>query len=79
MYSIGTEKLQQCESGVRRLEMYMQGHSTLVEVTGEKELCQIGHSFIQNEQKNFALINYINELHNRMNVLKSGTDTLKAC
>ncbi|CAK6958243.1 coiled-coil domain-containing protein 63-like [Scomber scombrus] len=61
------KKQQQCESGVKRLEMYMQGHSTLVEVTGEKELCQIGQSFIQNERKNFALINYINELHNRRN------------
>lgn len=78
-YSVGTEKQQQCESGAKMLEMYIQGHSTLVEVTGEKELCQIGRSFIRNEQKNFALINYINELHNKRNVLKSGTETLKAC
>ncbi|XP_067444707.1 coiled-coil domain-containing protein 63-like [Thunnus thynnus] len=73
------KKQQQYQSGVKRLEMYMQGHSTLVEVTGEKELCQIGQLFIQNEQKNFALINYINELHNRKNMMKICTGTKKAC
>ncbi|XP_044205404.1 coiled-coil domain-containing protein 63-like [Thunnus albacares] len=72
------KKQQQYQSGVKRLEMYMQGHSTLVEVTGEKELCQIGQSFIQNEQKNFALINYINELHNRKNMMKICTGTKKS-
>ncbi|KAM7401809.1 hypothetical protein PAMP_017088 [Pampus punctatissimus] len=61
------KKHQEHQSGVKRLEMYRQGHSTLVEVTGEKELGQIGQLFIQNEQKNFALINYINKLHNRRN------------
>ncbi|GLD69976.1 coiled-coil domain-containing protein 63-like protein [Lates japonicus] len=61
------KKQLQYETGVKKLEMYMQGHSTLVEVTGERDLRQIGHVFIQNEQKNFAHINYINELHNRGN------------
>ncbi|KAM7422161.1 hypothetical protein PAMA_010300 [Pampus argenteus] len=77
--TVHTEKQQEYQSGVKRLEMYMQGHSTLVEVTGEKELRHIGHLFIQNEQKNFALINYINKLHGRRNELKSSTDTMKAC
>ncbi len=59
--------------------MYVQGHGTLVEVTAERDLRQIAHMFIQNEQKNFAHISYINELHSRRNMLKSCTIKTKAC
>lgn len=79
LYFIGTEKQQQYENGVRKLEMYMQAHSKLVELTGERDLRRIDHMFIQNEQKNFAHVNYINELHNRKNMLKNRTDKIKAC
>ncbi|XP_044037329.1 outer dynein arm-docking complex subunit 1-like [Siniperca chuatsi] len=72
------KKQQQYQSGVKKLEIYMQGHSTLVEVTRERDLRQIGHMFIQNEQKNFAHINYINELHNRRKILKNCTDKMKS-
>lgn len=78
LYFIGTEKLQQYQSGVKKLEMYVQGHSTLVKVTRESDPRQIGHKFIWNEQKNLAHISYINELHNRWNKLKNCTDKMKA-
>lgn len=79
LYFLGAEKQQQYQNGVKKLEMYLQGHSTLVEVTEERDLRQIGHMFIQTEQKNFAHINYINELHSRRNMLKSCTIKMKAC
>ncbi|XP_031132988.1 coiled-coil domain-containing protein 63-like [Sander lucioperca] len=69
---------QQYENGVKKMEMYMQGHSTLVQVTGEGDLRHISNMFIQNEQKNFAHISYINELHNRRNTLKTCTDKMKS-
>ncbi|XP_032368631.1 coiled-coil domain-containing protein 63 [Etheostoma spectabile] len=72
------KKQHQCENGVKELEMYMQGHSTLVRVTEERDLRQISHMFIQNEQKNFAHISYINELHKRRNMLKNCTDKMKS-
>ncbi|XP_039654819.1 coiled-coil domain-containing protein 63-like [Perca fluviatilis] len=72
------KKQQQYENGVKKLEMYMQGHSTLVQVTGKGELRHISNMFIQNEQKNFAYISYINELHNRRNMLKNCTDKMKS-
>ncbi|XP_045911820.1 coiled-coil domain-containing protein 63-like [Micropterus dolomieu] len=72
------KKLQQYQSGVKKLEMYVQGHSTLVKVTRESDPRQIGHKFIWNEQKNLAHISYINELHNRWNKLKNCTDKMKS-
>ncbi|XP_034726551.1 coiled-coil domain-containing protein 63-like [Etheostoma cragini] len=72
------KKQHQHENGVKKLDMYKQGHSTLVRVTGERDLRHISHMFIQNEQKNFAHIGYINELHKRRNMLKNCTDNLKS-
>ncbi|XP_054472091.1 coiled-coil domain-containing protein 63-like [Anoplopoma fimbria] len=72
------KKQQQYQNGVKKLEMYMQGHSTLVEVTGERDLHQIGLMFTQNEQKNFAHMQYLNELHDRRNMLKNKTEQLKS-
>ncbi|XP_059185642.1 coiled-coil domain-containing protein 63-like [Centropristis striata] len=68
------KKQQQYETEAKRLEMYKQGHHTLVEVTGETDLRQIAHMFIQNEQKNFAHVSYINELQKRRNMLKNCID-----
>ncbi|XP_071376609.1 coiled-coil domain-containing protein 63-like [Centroberyx affinis] len=53
-------------------------HRTLLEVTGERDLCQIAKKFIDNEEKNFALFNYINELHNKSNMLNNCIDKLKS-
>ncbi|XP_070708615.1 coiled-coil domain-containing protein 63-like [Pempheris klunzingeri] len=76
-YSKKKKKQQQYEDGAKRLEMYMQGHSTLVGVTGERDVRQIGRIFIRTEQKNFAHINFINELHNRRNMLSNCTSKIK--
>ncbi|KAK1900724.1 Coiled-coil domain containing protein 63 [Dissostichus eleginoides] len=72
------KKQQQDESGVEKLEMYRQGHSSLVEVTEESDLREIAHMFAQNEQKNFARISYINELQNKRNMLRHSTDKMKS-
>ncbi|XP_042350942.1 outer dynein arm-docking complex subunit 1-like [Plectropomus leopardus] len=72
------KKQQQYESGVKKLEMYLQGHRKLVEVTGETDLGKIVPMFTEDEQKNFALVGYINELQNRRNRLKNCTDKMKS-
>ncbi|KAK5912838.1 hypothetical protein CesoFtcFv8_002673 [Champsocephalus esox] len=71
------KKQQQDESGVEKLEMYRQGHSSLVEVTEESDLREIAHMFAQNERKNFARISYINELQKKINMLRHSTDKMK--
>ncbi|KAI4826858.1 hypothetical protein KUCAC02_030288 [Chaenocephalus aceratus] len=72
------KKQQQDESGVEKLEMYRQGHSSLVEVTEESDLREIAHMFAQNEQKNFARISFINELQKKINMLRHSTDKMKS-
>ncbi|XP_029288648.1 uncharacterized protein LOC115008901 [Cottoperca gobio] len=72
------KKQQQYQTGVKKLEMHMQCHRTIVEVTGERDLHQIGPRFTQNEHKNCTYISNINELHCKRNVLKHGTDTMKS-
>ncbi|KAK5872820.1 hypothetical protein PBY51_013482 [Eleginops maclovinus] len=72
------KKQQQDQSGVEKLELYRQGHSSLVEVTGESDLHQIAYMFTQNDQKNFARISYINELDNKRNMLKHCSDKMKS-
>uniref|UniRef100_A0A8P4KTG2 ODAD1 central coiled coil region domain-containing protein n=1 Tax=Dicentrarchus labrax TaxID=13489 RepID=A0A8P4KTG2_DICLA len=71
------EKQQQHQNAANMLEMYMQGHSTLVEVIGERDLRQISQVFMDKEQKNFTHIGYINELHNKRNIMKNRTNKLK--
>ena len=58
--------------------MYKQAHRALLELTGETDLHQAGRLFIQTEQENFAHMNYINEQHNRWNMLKNSTNKMKA-
>ncbi|XP_062419908.1 coiled-coil domain-containing protein 40-like [Pungitius pungitius] len=65
-------------SGDENLEMYRQGYSTLVEVTGETDLCQMGLAIAQKEQKKCPLTKYINELHNRKHTLRNRTEQLKS-
>ncbi|XP_033990961.1 coiled-coil domain-containing protein 63-like isoform X2 [Trematomus bernacchii] len=72
------KKQLQDESGVEKLEMYRQGHSSLVEVTQESDLREIAHMFAQNDQKNFARISYINQLQNKRNMLRHSTDKMKS-
>ncbi|KAL3059009.1 hypothetical protein OYC64_011029 [Pagothenia borchgrevinki] len=72
------KKQLQDESGVEKLEMYRQGHSSLVEVTEESDLREIAHMFAQYDQKNFARISYINELQNKRNMLRHSTDKMKS-
>ncbi|XP_068450989.1 coiled-coil domain-containing protein 63-like [Clinocottus analis] len=71
------KKQQQFENAVKKLEMYVQGHKTLLDTTGESDLRHIGLTFSQNEQKNFSYLRYVNELHNRRNMLRNQTETLK--
>ncbi|XP_035518255.1 coiled-coil domain-containing protein 63-like [Morone saxatilis] len=71
------EKQQQNQNAANMLEMYMQGHNTLVEVIGERDLRQISQVFMEKEQKNFSHIGYINELHNKRNIMKNRTNKLK--
>nr|XP_040060536.1 uncharacterized protein LOC120835569 [Gasterosteus aculeatus aculeatus]XP_040060538.1 uncharacterized protein LOC120835569 [Gasterosteus aculeatus aculeatus] len=65
-------------NGAENLEMYKQGYRTLVEVTGETELCQMGLVIAQKEQKNVTLTKYINELDNRKHMLTNKTEQLKS-
>ncbi|XP_034389370.1 coiled-coil domain-containing protein 114-like [Cyclopterus lumpus] len=69
---------QQFQNGVKKLEMDVQGHKTLLEVTGESDLRQIDLVFTENEQKNFSYLRYINELHNRRNMMRNRSEKLKA-
>ncbi|XP_068576741.1 coiled-coil domain-containing protein 63-like [Cebidichthys violaceus] len=76
--SVKRKKQQQYQNGVKKLEIHMQAHRTLVEVTGERDLRKIGLMTTQDEQENMAYFRYINELHNRRNMLKNQTEQLKS-
>uniref|UniRef100_W5MKN4 Coiled-coil domain containing 63 n=1 Tax=Lepisosteus oculatus TaxID=7918 RepID=W5MKN4_LEPOC len=64
------EQALQERTGAESLETYQAVHRRMVELAGEDNLKEIGRKFVENEEKNFAYFNYINELNNEAEMLE---------
>ncbi|KAJ7999822.1 hypothetical protein DPEC_G00198400 [Dallia pectoralis] len=60
------------------LETYRAVHQLIVDVYGDSDLCEIGNTFMQDEDQNFAYFTYINELNNNSTVLTSRINKIKS-
>ena len=60
------------------LQQYAEYFKKIEEVTGETELYTIVENFIRNEDQNFALFNYVNELNSEGESLTKQVAQIKA-
>lgn len=59
------------------IESYEDAFSMIKEITGEDDLENIVNNFIQQEDENFALFNYVNELNDETEQLQEEVNTIK--
>ncbi|XP_062844818.1 coiled-coil domain-containing protein 63-like [Trichomycterus rosablanca] len=59
------------------IEMYQSVHDHIVELTGESDSSKISRKFVENEEKNFGIFNYITELNNKSAMLQEQMVKLK--
>ena len=52
------------------VESYEAAYERIKEITGEEDMNIIVDKFIQHEDKNFALFNYVNEQNNEIEMLQ---------
>ena len=60
------------------METYQKAFEKIQEVTGESDIYLLVSRFIETEDKNFALFNYVNELNNELEVVQEQIDSVKA-
>jgi hypothetical protein len=59
------------------VEAYEAKFKEIEQITGEKDLDKLVERFIQVENKNYALFNYVNELNNQVETLQEQIDQVK--
>ncbi|XP_072241217.1 coiled-coil domain-containing protein 63-like [Leuresthes tenuis] len=72
------EKDSKKKERTKQLEMYRQCYRVLVEANGKSSLSQIGLTFARNKQTNLVLMNYITELHSKLNMLETSIAKMKS-
>jgi len=60
------------------METYQKAFEKIQEVTGESDIYLLVSRFIETEDKNFALFNYVNELNNELEVVQEQIDSVKS-
>jgi len=56
-------------SQVDSVESYEAAFERIKEMTGEDDIDAVVNKFIEVEDRNFALFNYVNELNNKIDIL----------
>lgn len=56
------------------MEAYEAKFKEIEQITGENDLDKLVERFIQVENKNYALFNYVNELNNQVETLQEQID-----
>lgn len=65
------------ESQEDSVETYQEAFEKIKEMTGEDDLDLLVHRFIEVEDKNFALFNYVNEQNNEIETLNDGIQEIR--
>ncbi|XP_076821624.1 coiled-coil domain-containing protein 63-like [Clavelina lepadiformis] len=60
------------------METYQKAFEKIQEVTGEEDIYLLVNRFIQTEDKNFALFNYVNELNNELEIVQEQIDDVRS-
>lgn len=66
------KKQQQREATERLIQQYQAILEQIKEFSGESDIDRLSAQFMKQEEENFALFNYVNELNNEVRALRSG-------
>ncbi|XP_068623840.1 coiled-coil domain-containing protein 63-like [Battus philenor] len=70
-------RLEQQEQEIRTYNNYVNVLDAIKEYTGEKELERLTQEFTRREEENYALFNYVNELHAELKSLADSVTSLR--
>ncbi|XP_066996668.2 outer dynein arm-docking complex subunit 1 [Anabrus simplex] len=72
------KKQQQREETERKIQKYQGILNQIREFSGEEDVDKLAARFIKQEEENFALFNYVNELNNELETLQEQVEELKS-